>query len=198
MAEGMPSPPTDPRPPVRWWQWILMYPTLLLALIGAIPQYREWITALILGLSPFSNVKATQEQLEAWNYNSTCLRDRGIDHIKPISQTNYGIDLLSCPSGDILVTLTPVQNPDHPVSRWVITKNLFDQTGWRSISTPALAQITRPEHDTPYPVRVVDTKQQGTTIIKRVQLSDNTCRDEMIDGLTGRQLSTTNAPCARF
>jgi hypothetical protein len=123
MAEGMPPPlpPKDPQPRVRWW-----HPTLLIAIVGAVPQYREWVMAFIYNL-PFGTVKEAQEQLEAWSHNSPCLSDRNIDNIKPSSQTNYGIDLLPCPSGDILVTLTPYQN--QPVSRWVITKNLFGQGG---------------------------------------------------------------------
>ncbi len=25
--------------PQRWWQWVLMYPTIAVALAGAVPQY---------------------------------------------------------------------------------------------------------------------------------------------------------------
>src|SRR5580704_12800203 len=41
--------------PQRWWQWVLMYPTIVLALGGAIPQYYQWISAAVLGLSPFAD-----------------------------------------------------------------------------------------------------------------------------------------------
>ena len=42
--------------PQRWWQWVLMYPTIVLALGGAIPQYYQWISAVAIGLSPFGDV----------------------------------------------------------------------------------------------------------------------------------------------
>jgi hypothetical protein len=100
--------------PQRWWQWMLMYPTIIIALAGAIPQYYQWMTAVALGLPFLSDVNDAQQQEKAWERNVNCVRS--IDHIKPTSSTNYSIDLVSCPTGDILVTLTPLQNPDQQVS----------------------------------------------------------------------------------
>jgi hypothetical protein len=99
--------------PQRWWQWAFMYPTLAIALIGAVPQYSQWAVAKWNHI-PDGNVQGAQEQATAWERNIDCLR--GIDHI-PGASTNYKIDLISCPSGDILVTLTPFQNPDQHVSK---------------------------------------------------------------------------------
>ena len=87
--------------PQRWWQWALMYPTVIVALIGAVPQYYQWASAATMGLPISGNVKGVEEQEMAWERNVSCLH--AIDHIKPGSSTNYPIDLVSCPSGDILV-----------------------------------------------------------------------------------------------
>jgi hypothetical protein len=45
---------------------------------------------------------------------------------------------------------------------------------------------------------VLDIKKTGSTITRRVQLSDNSCVDEKIDGLSGRLVGQTKAPCTKF
>jgi hypothetical protein len=64
-----------------------MYPTLVIALVGAVPQYYQWAAAATMGLPLSGNVRGAQEQEMAWERNVNCLR--GIDHIKPSSSTNY-------------------------------------------------------------------------------------------------------------
>jgi hypothetical protein len=186
--------------PQRWWQWVLMYPTIVVALAGAlagaIPQYYQWISAAALGLPIFGNVGDAQQQERTWERNVGCLR--GIDHIKPTSSTNYSIDLVSCPTGDILVTLTPLQNPDQQVSRWIITKVLFTQVADAAPARLELAQAAGTPAGSPDTERVLDIKKQGANVVRRVQRSDNTCVDETIDAYTGRRLEQKPAPCAKF
>lgn len=182
--------------PRRWWQWVLMYPTILVALAGAIPQYYQWIAAVAIGLSPFGDVGAAQLQDKTWERNLSCLLS--IEHIKPTSSTNYSIDLLSCPTGDILVTLTPLQNPDQQVSRWIITKMLFSQVADSSPPHVELAQVASAPPASPESVRVLDIKKQGSNVVRRIQRSDSTCVDETIDSYTGRRLDQKQAPCSKF
>src|ERR1700730_9928432 len=179
--------------PQRWWQWVLMYPTIAVALAGAIPQYYQWISAFAMGLPIFGDVGDAQQQERTWERNINCLRS--IDHIKPSSSTNYSIDLVSCPTGDILVTLTPLQNPDQQVSRWIITKVLFTQVA--DISPPhlELAQAAGAPPGSPDPAKVLDIKKLGANVVRRIQRSDNTCVDETIDAYTGRRLDQKPAPC---
>jgi hypothetical protein len=181
-----------------WWQWVLMYPTMIIALTGAIPQYYQWIAAARMGLSPITgDVKQADEQEKAWQRNIDCLGT--IDHIKPTSSTDYTIDLISCPSGDILVTLKPLRNPDQQISTWIVTKALFSGEAARSLFTSTvLAQDGGAQPGSPVQVRIVDIKKEGSTVIRRVQLQDNTCIDEMIEAYTGRRLDQKQAPCTKF
>lgn len=180
--------------PQRWWQWVLMYPTIIIALFAGLPQIYQWVSALGLGLSPFANVEDAKAQEKAWQRNINCLRS--IDHVKPDSSTNYAIDLVSCPSGDILVTLTPLQNPSQQISRWIVTQSLFTEVASSLFVRPALAQSA----STPLakPERIIDIKKQGATVIRRVQLFGGTCVDETIDALTGRRSGQKPAPCGKF
>jgi hypothetical protein len=183
--------------PQRWWQWAFMYPTLVIALIGAVPQYLQWADAHRKGIPLNENVKTVLEQDSAWGRNIDCLR--GIDHIKPEASTNYKIDLVSCPSGDILVTLTPFQNPDQQVSKWIVTKNLFTQVADSWFSTGAWAQgAAGAPAAGAVQQRIVDTRKDGSVVTQRIQLSDNSCVDETIDAFTGRHVGRRPAPCSKF
>jgi hypothetical protein len=188
--------------PQRWWQWLLMYPTLAVAIFGAVPQYSQWITALKIGV-PADKVDDAQEQDQAWVRNAACQRDRNIQTVSPIAETTYGIQMITCPDGDILLTLTPTQNPESAVSRWIITKQLFAQFASASISFAALAQENKalippganPAAPMVIQLRVIDTTREGSTITRRIERSDQTCVDQSIDAYTGRMIAQKPALC---
>ena len=118
---------------------MLMYPTLAVALVGAVPQYSSWVTAAAKGLPLLGDAKyARQESDKAWDRNLDCLTN--IEHIKPNANTKYGIDLVPCPSGDILVTLTPLQSPGTHISRWIVTTDFFSDIAQFSLVGTATAQ----------------------------------------------------------
>ena len=156
----------------------------------------QWITAVAIGLPIFADVGDAQQQEKTWERNVNCLRS--IDHIKPTSSTNYSIDLVSCPTGDILVTLTPLQNPEQQVSRWIITRVLFTQVAEAAPARLELAQAAGAPPENPDAVRVLDIKKQGASVVRRLQRSDDSCVDETIDAYTGRRLDQKLAPCSKF
>lgn len=181
--------------PQHWWQWLLQYSALPIAilttisgLVGALlASGVTWPIAFLQGTK-----QAEVEQLEAWGRNHDCL---GAEHnVKLTSQTSYAIDLQACPSGDLLIQLTPLHNPDRKVFRWVITRDMFKPSAQFALSSAAFAQGT----PTTTTSTVLDIKRTGSTITRRVQLSDKSCTDEKIDGLTGRLLGQTKAPCTKF
>jgi hypothetical protein len=181
--------------PQRWWQWMMMYPTLAVALIGAVPQHSEWVTAAVKGLPIFGNTKYAQQEMDkAWGRNLDCLTS--IEHVKPNANTKYTIDLVPCPSGDILVTLTPLQNPGTHISRWIVTTDFFSETAQFNFVSTAAAQ--EPSTGSSNPVRIVGIKKSGAVVTKRVQLPDNSCVDQTIDAYTGRQLAQEKASCSPF
>jgi hypothetical protein len=181
--------------PQRWWQWMLMYPTLAVALIGAVPQYSSWVTAAAKGLPVLGDAKyARQESDKAWDRNLDCLTN--IEHIKPNANTKYGIDLVPCPSGDILVTLTPLQSPGTHISRWIVTTDFFSDIAQFSLVGTATAQESSTGSSNP--VRIIGIKKSGSVVTKRVQFPDNSCADQTIDSYTGRQVNQQKASCSPF
>jgi hypothetical protein len=181
--------------PQHWWQWLLQYSALPIALLTTISGIVgallasgfTWPVAYDKGAK-----RAEVEQLDAWGRNHDCL---GAEHnVKLSSQTAYAIDLQACPSGDLLIQLTPLHNPDQKVFRWIITKDLFKPPAQFALSSAAWAQGAPAAKST----TVLDIKKSGSTITRRVQLSDSSCVDEKIDGLTGRLVGQTKAPCTKF
>ena len=195
-SRAMKASSASSRPRRPLWQWVLMYPTLAVAIVGALPQYQEWVSALSMGVPLGSNVRELQEQDDAWKGNLDCLAH--IDHIRPQSATTYGIDLLSCPSGDILVTVTPTQTPSKQVSRWIITRTLFREMAAVPWISSAFAQTVVPRNATPEAESVIDIRKEGNQVIRRLKLSNGSCLDQIIDTFTGRHLRDQVAPCTRF
>jgi hypothetical protein len=185
--------------PRKWWQWFLLYPTLIIAIIGAVPQFYQWARAATAGV-PISGVfsggtNKYLETSEAYERNLACLTGREITRVKPQTQTSYSIELVPCPSGDILITLRSLINQDLQKSDWIITKDLFPRITLRSMGTVAQATSAPPSGGA---VEIVDIKKQGSVLTKRVRLANNTCVDETVDTFTGRLLSRSAAPCSKF
>jgi len=47
--------------PQRWWQWVLMYPTIVLALGGAIPQYYQENTCVDESIDAYTGRRLDQK-----------------------------------------------------------------------------------------------------------------------------------------
>src|SRR5215813_13356752 len=92
--------------PRQWWEWVLLYPSLVVglsgALIGAVPQYVTWIQAYRIGV-PSNQVFSAQTQNELWNKNADCAKALP----RPVTiEENILVSVNACPSGDVLVKVT--------------------------------------------------------------------------------------------
>jgi hypothetical protein len=190
-----------------WWQWVMLHPQVPVALIPVaaaligdvvanIPNLLQWKAARDLNV-PTSELARVQEQLKAWTDNSECLKAE-IQQVSLRSPATYTIALQSCPSGDILLALTPVHAPANVEYRWVVTRHMFRTQAGLSVTTLALAEGAQPQPPGAAPVLVIDSRPQGRTVVRRLQLSDRTCIDEVVDTVTGRRMSSQSAPCTRF
>jgi hypothetical protein len=189
-----------------WWHVAMLNPALPVALIpvivgaigylaGSIPQIMQWKAARDLNV-PTSGLARALEANKAWEDNRACLRETEIEQISLRSPGTYTISLQSCPSGDILLALTPLHDPTNLTYEWVITRKLFRQQTSFSFTTMALAEVAPPPNAAP--IRVIDIRSQGRNVVRRLQLSNNSCIDEIVETATGRRVSSQSAPCTRF
>ncbi len=82
--------------------------------------------------------------------------------------------------------------------RWIVTKNLFSQSAQSLFSISAMAQDAVPSQPGSVQMRVLDTRKDGAVVMRRIQLSDNTCIDQTIDAYTGRRIDQKAAACGKF
>ncbi|HEY0231100.1 MAG TPA: hypothetical protein VGC55_07605, partial [Dokdonella sp.] len=91
VAKGMP-----------WWQWLLVYPTLLVSIFGAFPALADLLKAWSLPVAvPAGKARDAQEQLELLKTNFACTQE-AMNH--PSSKhANVSIGAIVCATGDVAI-----------------------------------------------------------------------------------------------
>src|SRR5215471_11441859 len=97
----------------KWWQWLLLYPTLTVAIIGAVPQYTSVAKAHFYNV-PIKQVFSAEMQNELWNKNADCLLEA---HPAQVAiQEHILVSVSACASRDVLVR---IRYPgDKDLYRW--------------------------------------------------------------------------------
>ncbi len=89
--------------PQKWWQWFLVYPTLVISILSSIPTYIEFAGSSKLGV-PFGTYRLAMKENELWKENIECAA-------APFSglanQNNIEVDAVVCLSGNVLVRVKP-------------------------------------------------------------------------------------------
>ena len=103
------------RTTMKWWQWFLVYPTVGLALVSALPTWAGLVQSFQIGV-PFGQVSEAQGQDRLWGKNFECASRQEIQWIK--TPRNIQIGARVCPSGDVLV-LAKRPESEEMTFRWV-------------------------------------------------------------------------------
>jgi hypothetical protein len=88
--------------PQKWWQWILVYPALVISLIGAVPNWMDHWEAIKIGV-PADKLDIANHQHDMFARNLDCMRELDFKTIG--TQSNMEVGAKICPSGDILVSI---------------------------------------------------------------------------------------------
>jgi hypothetical protein len=199
--------------PASWWQWLIMYPTLVVSLVGAVPQYKDWVTALRLGVPPGSVAQA-EEQQQLWEKNFECARREEPRSVT--TPTNIKVVVTPCPSGDVLVE---VDTPDFGKNiRWIALNTFLRQ----AFVVPGIGEAFAAEgHPGAYnrsgsmaggPRTASDSSRHAqfrqassgvvcqkrlsnNHIIRRIRTEGGGCLDEVINPYTGQVVDSRPAPC---
>ena len=92
--------------PSKWWQWVILYPTLAISFLSAAPQWVDKAQAMFNGVEDRGWDEAKQQQ-DAWRANLTCSAAPFDWYSTP---ENLKVDATICNSGDIFVRVaTPKQ-----------------------------------------------------------------------------------------
>lgn len=172
---------------LAWWQWLLMYPALAVAAIGAIPTVVQGIEALRLDTS-YGDVPIARRNVDLFDKNFKCLGKSGTA-VKLGDNTQ--IEAAVCDNGDIWIRATTADNQSK-VS-WVTPEQVLGKNKSGLLFTPAFGAALQVLAQTDAKPLCVFRDKSGK-IVRRVIVSPGNCRDEQIDPATGR-VTTVPAEC---
>ena len=188
-AQPVEAPAKRPR---RWWQWVLAYPALAIAILGAVPQYMNVLKGLSIGVSA-NEVHAAQQQNKLWQSNRECTPTLH----KVATATGAQVSVGACPTGDIQIAI------DFPngesIVRWIAFESIESASSrtWFGAMREAVAAESE--------MSAARLAQSGTQIIcqrtlqrgrvlRRVRRGSQ-CFDEIINTFTGRVEERRQAAC---
>ncbi len=209
LARAEHEPP--PRRGIKGWlNTALLWPTsfrtttafavcMLLALLGAIPQYYAWINAYVIGVSP-TWLQTARLQEELWKKNFVCATqlDQGSTAYASVTDDHVNVVVWACPSGDVLVVMGTPAEPSSRRSVWVPLQTSTPSSDFFSwlVRRAFAAEIPPEAFQVTQVTRVLCQKWLPDRRIKRrVQLANGECRDEIINPRTGQVQDKGPAPC---
>ena len=184
--------------PFRWWQWILVYPTLAISLSAAAP---EWLDKYWAPEGATSASEA-EKQNRLWQKNASCaaLPFKGF-----LNPGNVKVDATICNSGDILVHAVTPENAQ--VYRWFAIDDVLPKADDGSFIPRAQAATLTATFPSPngsiqqpavklaqFQVTVICQKFNGRYLMRRISTPQG-CFDEVIDTFNGAVVSRNQAPC---
>jgi hypothetical protein len=198
-----------PAPGRRWLAWLPMVPAspvprlaaamvVVLALIGAIPQYTTWLKRYVFGSSNTTYEAKIQEQLWRKNFNCASQLDRSSSNYAAITGDQVVVVAWACPSGDVLVT---IESPDQKVAKnvWIALDEQRRSVGFLDWLIPtAFADHGVPHRRTSEALVAKVLCQKWLPnghVMRRIRLADGSCYDEVIDPRNGRVVQRRSAPC---
>jgi hypothetical protein len=185
--------------PKRWWQWLLLYPGVAVAIIGAVPTYIEAFKSYTLGV-PFGRSFDAREQNRLWQENFDCAQRANFSPI--INKKKVEIASVVCESGDILLR---GKRPDweQPQLRWVSWNEVAPTHTVAKKSLALLDVIKSANASEPSPLILAQAPVTSVLcqrwvspgqLLQRVATRDG-CFDEVINTYNGRVIRRHPAPC---
>lgn len=201
MSEGADGKGVQPR---SWWQWALVYPTLFVSLVGAIPTGIELVESKIIYGVPFGDAKVAKEQAKAWRDNLTCT-DAPFDFLT--NPSNIKVDATICESGDVLVRVVA---PNAKSYRWILVDSVLSTnfSGLADLLVSSARAQERLPNDVGSPTDVQRNGRRATVRCQRIDSGGNInrgieddpkgsgrCRVEVIDPYSGKVIRERVGPC---
>ena len=206
--------------PKRFWQSLILYPSLAIAVLTAVPEWLNAGAALWKGVKP-SQMASVNTQQKFWERNMKCTQSV-FEWVE--NPQNVKVDGTICPSGDIMVRIeVPNQNGHYRGSiRGILIDDIVRQTQISSLSPlPALPSLVgtahaavSPTHPLPKPSirtlanRVLAQNSQFAVVVCQKFMSDKRtmkrhvkvsgqCYDEFVDTFTGNIKRRQKTSCKR-
>jgi hypothetical protein len=192
--------PRNGAQPTKWWQWILVYPGIVLGLLGAVPTAKEVVKSYQFDTT-FGNSHDAEYQSRLWAKNSGCLRNAVFTPIK--TEHSVEISTLICKSGDVLL-IGKRPEWDMPQQRWVAWSDIAQDRNDKApkigslfelIPTAVAAEPKRTELAQSGPSKVMCQRPMGSgRLLQRIGTPQG-CFDQVINTFNGWVVSSKPAAC---
>jgi len=155
----------------HWKQWLLLYPSFAIAVLGAVPQYIDVVKGLVMEVDAGA-VADAEEQQRLFIRNIDC--QLSLEAVT--TQTNTNVAVGACPTGDIQVD---IQYPGgERVVRWFAFEKFTPQHAslWPSFIKTAMASEPTPKPATePVTSRVMLAQQDIQVICQKKLTKEKYC-----------------------
>lgn len=182
--------------PSAWWQWLLVYPTVIIALVSAIPTfvelYKSWNRDIPFGMS-----RTASEENKLWKKNFECSKG---EFLSVKNDFNIEVGTIICRSGDVLLR---IQAPGQQlIYRWV---------GLDSLTSEKIALgdwLIHPAHAASadvdlHPILLAQANSNvlcqrwinSWKLLRRVTVQGQGCFDEIVNTYNGRIEQRNSVSC---
>ncbi|RLA58146.1 MAG: hypothetical protein DRR04_11595 [Gammaproteobacteria bacterium] len=181
--------------PKSWWQWILVYPTLVTSLLFGSSEVLRFVKAG--GNAPMHQTLFAIEQKEAWERNADCLIETEMHEATNPSNIKVGVRV--CPkTGDVQIQ-GYVPGETLAVFRWIPLSRLLNPTNQAVAEFGLMNSATASDSFADFQTGQVICQrwlQQGILLQRVYWAPTNSCFDNVINTFTGVMVSSTPAPCS--
>lgn len=184
--------------PTKWWQWFLVYPTVLTAFFAAIPTVAEVFQSKNLGVD-FGESKEAIRQNQLWKKNMSCAQTP-YDWLK--TSTNTLVDATICKTGDVLVR---IKTPTIETYEWVaIDKYHSNKSSLGFLQNAIAVEPLNHTNIAPTNINIEIARSftilcqkwiSSSRILRRISTPNDGCYDEIVNTYTGKVERRRSAPC---
>jgi hypothetical protein len=182
--------------PKTWWQWVILYPAVFLAIITAVPQWVQlalnWNNDI-----PLEKIEAAKSQSALFKKNLTCTT-APLDAFY-LTPKNVKVDATICASGDVFVRMI---TPENAKSFYWVDVDKVVNTEVGSIFTSQAFAAELPEYtiaqnlpqDTSQGLVICQRFLDDRNLLRVVNLN-GACFDEVVDTFMGVTVSQVPSLC---
>lgn len=199
------SPPAAAAPaadgkPVKWWQWIIVYPALAMSLSGNVPALVRQVEAWLKD-APADRITQLQTQLRLLKENLPCTQE-AMNHASKMRNSEIAIGTAVCERGDVAIV---AQSPDagaYPLPVIVPFDQLLPRpeakaSAWNLVLPISTAHAQAFSLPSAQLATVICQRppDAGGNFLRRIKKPDGQCVDVITNVYNGRVVSETPAPC---
>ena len=177
--------------PTKWWQWVLVYPTLILGLFGSAPTlvqlYQSWKYDVTRAEVPFAK---TQHLL--WQRNAECQFNPPDWGTKILS---INVDAKVCPTGDILISTSSYAKRKYV---WIPIEDTFNNnsdTLFGIFNTAYASELSFQSETDSNEILICKRWLSNGELLRRIAIAESGCYDEIINTYNGEVIEKKAVSC---